>query len=87
MADQESPRVLRLTFEFHVPVGLRVNIQGARMKAAAAAITSAVQALAGQVFPWANKMKVRTEWSYVWYDDQPEAIELPATDKNRPTAK
>lgn len=84
MADQESPRVLRLTFEFHVPVGLRVNIRGERMRMAAKAFTSAVQALASQVFPWADTMKVRTEWSYAWYDEQPEPIELPATDKNTP---
>ncbi|MFF3516173.1 hypothetical protein [Streptomyces sp. NPDC002573] len=87
MADQESPRVLRLTFEFHVPVGLRVNIRGERMKAAAAAFTSAVQALASQVFPWASKMRVRTEWSYAWYDDQPEPVQLPPTEKNTPTSK
>lgn len=85
MADQESPRVLRLTFEFHVPVGLRVNIRGERMKAAAEAFTSAVQVLASQVFPWASKMRVRTEWSYAWYDDQPEPVQLPATEKNTPS--
>lgn len=84
MADQESPRVLRLTFEFHVPLGLRTNIQGSRVQKAAEAITSAVQALAGQVFPWASEMRVRHEWSYAWHDHQPEPISLPATDKNTP---
>ncbi|MFD5856084.1 hypothetical protein [Streptomyces chartreusis] len=67
-----------------MPVGLRVNIRGERMKAAAEAFSSAVQALASQVFPWASKMTVRHEWSYAWYDHQPEAIKLPATDKNTP---
>jgi hypothetical protein len=81
---EESPRVLRITFEFRVPIGLRVNIRGERMRSAAEAFTSAVQALASQVFPWANEMRVRHEWMYAWYDHQPEPIELPATDKNTP---
>lgn len=90
MASEESPRVLRLTFEFHVPVGLRTNIHGDRMRAAATAFTIAVRTLADQVFPWADKMKVRHEWSYAWYDsdldpEKREPIELPKTDKN--TAK
>jgi hypothetical protein len=90
MASEDSPRVLRLTFEFHVPVGLRTNIHGDRMRAAATAFTTAVQTLATQVFPWASKMKVRHEWSYAWYDsdldpEKREPISLPATDKN--TAK
>ncbi|MGW6404945.1 hypothetical protein [Streptomyces sp. NPDC055134] len=43
--------------------------------------------LADQVFPWADKMKVRHEWSYAWYDsdldpEKREPIELPKTDKN-----
>ncbi|MGY4936170.1 hypothetical protein ACWD7T_34800 [Streptomyces sp. 900116325] len=55
------------------------------MRSAAEAFTSAVQALASQVFPWANEMKVRHEWMYAWYDHQPEEpIQLPATDKNTP---
>ncbi|MEE1764382.1 hypothetical protein [Streptomyces sp. SP18BB07] len=84
MASEESPRVLRLTFEFRVPIGLRVNIRGERMRAAAEAFTSAVQALASQVFPWASEMRVRHEWSYAWYDHEPDPIELPATEKNTP---
>ncbi|MEU1592817.1 hypothetical protein ABZ468_08125 [Streptomyces sp. NPDC005708] len=65
-----------------MPVGLPVNIRGERMKAAAEAFISAVQALASQVFPWASQMRVRTEWSYAWYDHQPKPIQLPATEKN-----
>ncbi|MER6616316.1 hypothetical protein [Streptomyces xantholiticus] len=53
------------------------------MKAAAMAFTSAVQSLAGQVFPWASTMKVRHEWSYAWHDES-DAIALPTTDKNTP---
>ncbi|MER6109349.1 hypothetical protein [Streptomyces hirsutus] len=82
--DNDSPRVLRLTFEFHVPTGLRVNIHGSRVKKAAGAFTTAVQAMAAQVFPWADRMTVRREWSYVWQDHQPDAIQLPATEKNTP---
>ncbi|MFC9280853.1 hypothetical protein [Streptomyces collinus] len=85
MASDDSPRVLRLTFEFHVPVGLRANIHGSRVKKAAEAFTSAIQGLAGQVFPWASEMRVRQEWSYAWYDHQPDPITLPATDKNTKT--
>ncbi|WP_328940358.1 hypothetical protein OG259_00695 [Streptomyces sp. NBC_00250] len=82
MAEQESPRVLRITIELRVPVGLRKNVRFERVKTAAEAFKSAIQALAGQVFPWANEMRVRTEWSYAWYDDQPEPIQLPATAEN-----
>ncbi|CAM5237066.1 hypothetical protein [Streptomyces griseomycini] len=83
MADTESPRVLRLTFEFHVPVGLPTNIHGSRVTKAAEAFTSAVQALASQVFPWADRIEVRREWCYAW-QDKSETVHLPATDKNTP---
>lgn len=78
----ESPRVLRITFEFRVPVGLRKNVRFERVKAAAEAVTSSVQVLASQVFPWASEMRVRHEWSYAWYDHQPKPIQLPATADN-----
>jgi hypothetical protein len=78
----ESPRVLRITFEFRVPVGLRKNVRFERVKAAVEAFTSSIQVLAGQVFPWANEMRVRHEWSYAWYDHQPDPIQLPATADN-----
>ncbi|MGX1268039.1 hypothetical protein [Streptomyces phaeoluteigriseus] len=83
MADAESPRVLRLTFEFHVPIGLRVNIHGSRVQKAGEAFASAMQALAAQVFPWADRMTVRREWLYSWQDHQ-QPVQLPATDKNTP---
>ena len=79
----EAPRVLRLTLEFHVPVGLHTNIHGSRAVKAVEAFTSAVQALAGQVFPWADRLKVRREWVYAWQDHS-ETVSLPATEKNTP---
>ncbi|MEU3199621.1 hypothetical protein [Streptomyces sp. NPDC006996] len=82
-ADTDSPRVLRLTFEFHVPRGLRVNIRNDRRFIAVEALIAAVQSLAGQVFPWASKMTVRHEWSYAWWDETVER-ELPTTEKNTP---
>lgn len=77
----QTPRVLKLSFEFHVPEGLAANIRFARIEAAAENITSAVTALAPTVFPWANLISVRKEWSYQWWD-KPEQITLPATAKN-----
>jgi hypothetical protein len=47
-----------------VPVSLRTNIHSDRMRAAATALTIAVRTHADQVFPWADKMNVRHEWSY-----------------------
>lgn len=81
----EAPRVLRVTFEFRVPVGLRKNIRFERVKSALEAFTSSVQVLAGRVFPWADEMRVRHEWSYAWYDSQPEPIKLAPTPENTPS--
>jgi hypothetical protein len=83
VSDTDSPRVLRLTFEFHVPRGLRANIRNERRFEAVEAITGAVQALASRVFPWADRMTVRHEWSYAWWD-KTEPVALPTTDKNTP---
>jgi len=76
-----SPRVLRLTFELHVPEGLRANVRTARIDTAIASFTSAVQSLAASVFPWADRMTVRSEWSYRWREDS-GSINLPATNEN-----
>ncbi|MFC9534436.1 hypothetical protein ACFT38_28415 [Streptomyces sp. NPDC056975] len=78
----ESPRVLRLTIEFHVPVGLRKNIRWPRVETALETFTRSVQVLAGEVFPWASEMRVRHEWLYAWHDDQREPVALPATEYN-----
>jgi hypothetical protein len=32
-------------------------------------------------FPWADRIKVRAEWSYAWAD-WPDELELPPTDEN-----
>lgn len=76
-----SPRVLTMTFELHVPEGLRANIRGKRLDAAIARLTGAVQALVPTVFPWADRIVVRHDWSYRWSDER-EEIKLPATTEN-----
>lgn len=79
-----SHRVLKLSFEFHVPEGLAANIRFARIEAATARIVGAVEALASTVFPWADHVDVKKEWSYRWWSE-PETIKLPTTDKNTVT--
>ena len=77
----ESPRMLRVTYEIYVPMGLRKNIQFRRVQQAADRITGAVQGAVTGSFPWADRIKVRTEWSYQWYDS-PDEIPLPSTSEN-----
>ncbi|MFJ3145949.1 hypothetical protein ACIPJM_26320 [Streptomyces halstedii] len=81
MPDNEVPRVLRLTFEFTVPRGLRVNIRNTRRMAAVKALVAAVEALGAREFPWAQSMTVRHEWSYAWHDET-EVRELPPSREN-----
>jgi hypothetical protein len=76
-----SPRVLTITFELHVPEGLRANIRGKRLDRAIERITGAVQTLVPQVFPWADRIAVRYDWSYRWWHETDE-ITLPATGEN-----
>jgi hypothetical protein len=76
-----SPRVLTMTFEFHVPQGLRANIQGKRLDAAIAKLSGAMQAMAPTVFPWADRLIVTYNWSYRWWEDR-EEITLPAIAEN-----
>ena len=77
----ESPRVLRLTFEIHIPKGLRRNVQFRRVEQAADRITGAVQGAVASVFPWADRIKVRKEWSYAWADWSEEIV-LPSSEEN-----
>ncbi|GCB48264.1 hypothetical protein [Streptomyces sp. NL15-2K] len=77
-----SPRVLRLTFEFHVPEGLNANIRFARIEKAAASLTAGIQALASTAFPWADRLVVRKEWSYQWWAPEADEIPLPPSDSN-----
>lgn len=79
-----SHRVLTLSFELHVPEGLPSNIRGARIDAAIAALKSAVQSLAPSHFPWADRIVVRSEWSYRWLDNS-EVITMPPTPDNTVT--
>jgi hypothetical protein len=76
-----APRVLRVSFEFRVPPGLRANIQLPRVESAVTAFTAAVRGLAATVFPWADRVRVRHSWSYEWSSDTEEVM-LPATDRN-----
>ncbi len=76
-----SHRVLTLSFEFHVPEGLRSNIRGARLEAAIAAFSSAVHALAPAQFPWADRIVMRSDWSYRWSENS-KVISLAATPDN-----
>lgn len=80
----ESPRVLRLTFEIHIPKGLRRNIQFRRVEQAADRITGAVQGAVASAFPWADRIKVRKEWSYAWADWSEEIV-LPSSEENMVT--
>ncbi|GAA2725757.1 hypothetical protein [Cellulomonas aerilata] len=79
-----SHRVLTLSFELHVPEGLRANIRGARIDAAIVALKSAVQSLAPSHFPWADRIVVRSEWSYRWLDST-DVITMPPTPDNTVT--
>lgn len=79
----ESPRVLRLTFELHIPKGLRRNIHFKRVEQAADRITGAVQGAVMTSFPWADRIHVRREWSYAWADSSDE-ITLPPSEDNTP---
>ena len=76
-----SPRVLTIAFELHVPEGLRRDIRGQRLEQAVARITGAVQGLVPAVFPWADRVVVRTAWDYRWWEDT-ETISMPPTDDN-----
>lgn len=77
----DTPRVLRMTFEFRIPPGLRANVHTNRVEGAIAAFIGAAQGLAGTVFPWADRIRVSHSWSYEWWSTTNE-IELPATEKN-----
>lgn len=78
-----TPRVLRISFEFHVPRALRKNIHGSRINTALDTLAGRVVGLAESLFPWADKVSVRKEWLYNWTDEW-EEIELPATEENTP---
>lgn len=79
-----APRVLSLTFEFHIPEGLRADVRSARIEKAVARISGAVQAMAGDVFPWADRLVITNTWSYRWWSES-EDVTLQATDSNTVT--
>jgi hypothetical protein len=77
----DVPRVLRLTYEIRVPPGLRTNIRATQLDKAVDRITGSVQGTVEAVFPWADGISARAEWSYVWRDDS-EELRLAKTEQN-----
>lgn len=77
-----SRRVLKLTFEFHVPEGLNANIRSARIDSATDEMIGAIKGMTPQVFPWAKDLVVHREWAYRWLEMEPQSHTFPATDKN-----
>jgi hypothetical protein len=80
-SENQSPRVLRLTFELQVPAGLRRNIHWSRIEPALTTFIGVIQGVATSTFPWASTMRVRKEWLYTWYDDT-EQVDLATTELN-----
>jgi hypothetical protein len=74
--------MLRVTFEIEVPPGLRRNIQFTRIAHAVDEIKTAVEVAVRRSFPWADKIIVRPEYSYAWWNPGQETIALPATAQN-----
>ncbi len=64
-----------------MPEGLRANIRGARIDAAIAALQSAVQTLAPTQFPWADRIVMKSEWSYRWLESA-DVITMQSTADN-----
>ncbi len=81
MAENQSPRVLRLTFELEVPAGLRRNIHWTRIESAISTFIGVVQGVATNAFPWAARMTVRREWLYRWHDET-SPVDLATTEFN-----
>lgn len=79
--NNESPRVLRLTFDLHIPAGLRRNVHWTKVEAAIATFVAVIQAAATRAFPWATKMRVTHEWIYLW-NHESEWVELATTEFN-----
>jgi hypothetical protein len=79
--NSESPRVLRLTFDLHVPAGLRRNVHWSKVESAIANFTTVIQGTATRVFPWATKLQVTSEWIYLWHHGE-EDVDLASTELN-----
>ncbi|MFI9366508.1 hypothetical protein ACIG5E_36470 [Kitasatospora sp. NPDC053057] len=84
MAD--TPRVLRISFEFHVHRKLSKNIHTSRVNKALDTIADRVLGLAEGLFPWAHTVTVHKEWLYNWTDNR-YPVTLPATADNTPDAQ
>jgi hypothetical protein len=79
----DTPRALRISFEFKVPRELNVNIRWVAIEKAMDTLADRMIGVSDGLFPWAKTVKVRKQWVYDWHDETVE-IELPATDKNTP---
>jgi hypothetical protein len=77
-----SRRVLKLTFESHVPEGLNANIRSARIDSATDEMIGAIKGMTPQVFPWAKDLVVHREWAYRWLEMEPQSHTFLATNKN-----
>lgn len=76
MATRDTPRKLRLTFEFEIPPGTPANVRTSRRMAAVNAMRMAVAAIAGRELPPTTTMTVRDEWMYAWHDQTTPPVTL-----------
>ncbi|WP_067467961.1 hypothetical protein [Nocardia amamiensis] len=82
-----TPRVLKLSFEFHVAADSISNIQGRHLERAVDRIETAVRTMGADAFPWADRLVVNREWNYAWWantDLAHDEYELPANEYNAP---
>jgi hypothetical protein len=57
------------------------KIRATQLDKAVDRITGSVQGAVEAVFPWADEITARSEWSYVWRDDT-EGLKLARTEAN-----
>lgn len=79
-----TPRRLTISFDIEVSPDLQgANIHTTRINSAVDRLKGDVRGLVPAVFPWANRIVARHEWSYPWFGET-EVMELPATESNTP---
>ncbi|MFE6919705.1 hypothetical protein ACFVAV_01535 [Nocardia sp. NPDC057663] len=82
-----TPRVLKLSFEFHVAEDSISNIQTRHLERAVDRIETAVRTLGADSFPWADRLVVNREWNYAWWANTERAYaeyDLPTNGYNSP---
>jgi hypothetical protein len=77
----DTPRVLKVSFEFRIPPGLRTNVHASRVESAVASFSAVMHGLAGTVFPDVAGLDYR-DVDHTGTASVAEGITLPATDKN-----